>query len=293
MKKSIAVVTSTIGRPELENAILSVKAQTYPCRHYVFVDGKVHADKVEHLEQKYPEVVFTYLPFSTGEGGWTNSYINAMSAFVIKEDVVCYLDDDNWYEPNHTHVIATAFNQQPIDVAFTYRRHFEQKTKKLLCNDNSESTGFWRFSECAFTHEVTFNGHSAILKDILHDDFHVDTNCLALSKETAQRFAADWVKHKRNDRYLTNALFKSNLAILSIGKITVNYNCDLIKQFNVSDEIYSLFNVDKNNEEQVMAFLSNCICSINEAAGELFGYPWIHPYLFKDKELKRVEINFE
>lgn len=293
MKKSIAVVTSTIGRAELEDAILSVKAQIYPCHHYVFVDGKIHAEKVKPLEQKYPDVVFTYLPISTGENGWTNSYINAMSAFVIKEDIICYLDDDNWYEPNHTSVIATAFHEQNIDVAFTYRKLFEPKTKTFICNDNSESTGFWKFSECAFKHEVTFNDRTFILQDILHNGFHVDTNCLALSKETAQQFAAEWVKHKRNDRYLTNTLFNADLSVLSTGKITVNYNCDLIKQLNIGDEIYALFNVDKNNEEQTFSFLSNCMRSLNEAAGELFGYPWIHPYLFKNKELQRVEMNFE
>ncbi|ASU15971.1 hypothetical protein [Actinobacillus pleuropneumoniae] len=35
-----AVVTATIGKPSLEQAILSVKNQTIPCKHYVFVDGK-------------------------------------------------------------------------------------------------------------------------------------------------------------------------------------------------------------------------------------------------------------
>ncbi|HHF4949445.1 TPA: hypothetical protein ACPO3J_000702 [Haemophilus influenzae] len=39
--KTVAVVTSTIGRPELSLAIKSVQNQTYPCKHYVFVDGNI------------------------------------------------------------------------------------------------------------------------------------------------------------------------------------------------------------------------------------------------------------
>ena len=39
--KTVAVVTSTIGRPELALAIKSVQNQTYPCKHYVFVDGNI------------------------------------------------------------------------------------------------------------------------------------------------------------------------------------------------------------------------------------------------------------
>ena len=37
--KTVAVVTATTGRVELQQAIDSVARQTYPCRHYIFFDG--------------------------------------------------------------------------------------------------------------------------------------------------------------------------------------------------------------------------------------------------------------
>lgn len=51
--KTVAVVTSTIGRPELSLAIKSVQNQTYPCKHYVFIDGKIFWDKAKSIFIEY------------------------------------------------------------------------------------------------------------------------------------------------------------------------------------------------------------------------------------------------
>lgn len=96
---TVAVITSSIGRTHLEEAILSVQTQTYPCKHYVFVDGEIYWDEAKRILDQYPDVIATYLPMNTGADGWTNSYINAIAPFLVKEDVLCFLDDDNWYTP--------------------------------------------------------------------------------------------------------------------------------------------------------------------------------------------------
>ncbi|WP_116961862.1 PT domain-containing protein [Haemophilus influenzae] len=51
--KTVAVVTSTIGHPELSLAIKSVQNQTYPCKHYVFVDGNIFWDKAKSIFIEY------------------------------------------------------------------------------------------------------------------------------------------------------------------------------------------------------------------------------------------------
>lgn len=51
--KTVAVVTSTIGHPELSLAIKSVQNQTYPCKHYVFIDGKIFWDKAKSIFIEY------------------------------------------------------------------------------------------------------------------------------------------------------------------------------------------------------------------------------------------------
>ena len=37
--KTVAVVTATTGRASLQQTMDSVAAQTYPCNHYVILDG--------------------------------------------------------------------------------------------------------------------------------------------------------------------------------------------------------------------------------------------------------------
>ncbi|MDK4683680.1 glycosyltransferase [Kingella negevensis] len=63
---TVAIITATIGRAELERAIQSVAAQTHPCTHYVFVDGKQHAAAARPILERYPHVKAVYLPVNTG-----------------------------------------------------------------------------------------------------------------------------------------------------------------------------------------------------------------------------------
>lgn len=93
--KTVAVVTSTIGRPELALAIESVQNQTYPCKHYVFVDGNIFWDKAKSILEQFPDVIPIYLPMNTGKNRILNGAINAAAAFLVEEDIICYLDDDN------------------------------------------------------------------------------------------------------------------------------------------------------------------------------------------------------
>ena len=99
--KTVAVVTSTIGRPELALAIKSVQNQTYPCKHYIFIDGNMFWDKAKSMLAQFPNVVPIYLPMNTGKNRILNGAINAAAAFLVEEDIICYLDDDNQLREDH------------------------------------------------------------------------------------------------------------------------------------------------------------------------------------------------
>ncbi|MBV6529456.1 glycosyltransferase, partial [Ursidibacter maritimus] len=139
---SVAVITSTIGRSDLERAILSVRQQSYPCKHYVFVDGKQYHQQAKTILDKYPEVIVTYLPMNTGANGWTNSSINAIAPFLVKEDVICYLDDDNWYEPNHVESGVKLLQNEEYDYAYSLRNLYTLDGE-FLSPDSIESIGFY------------------------------------------------------------------------------------------------------------------------------------------------------
>lgn len=279
-RKSIAVVSSTIGRPELERAILSVQNQIYPCKHYVFVDGEQHFDKVKALQEKYPDVIFTFLPMNTGANGWTNSYINAIAPFLIKEDIICYLDDDNWYDTNHTQSIINAFNDyEHIDVAYNLRRLFTEESE-YLCDDNNESLGLFYHNKISY--ELEFNQIKNTVYTILHRGTLVDTNCLAMTRETARELAQYWTHSKQNDSYVWKQALEHKKRIYSTGQRTVNYLINT-KSFNILPEVHEIFNVQPH---QYTDFFQQSIKAKNLSMIQNKTFvPWHHPCVYINQQV--------
>lgn len=282
-RQSVAVVTSTIGRPELERAILSVQNQIYPCKHYVFVDGEQHFDKVKPLQEKYPDVIFTFLPMNTGANGWTNSYINAIAPFLIQEDIICYLDDDNWYDTHHTQSIIHAFNDyEHIDVAYNLRRFFTEESE-YLCDDDNESLGLFFFNQISYPFE--YNHIQQYLQTQLHRSTLVDTNCLAMTRETARELAQYWTHSKQNDSFVWKQCLKYNKRIYATAQRTVNYMTNR-KSFNVTPMVYELFNVQPH---QQMDFLYKVIKLKNMAIlTDNVEALWLQPCVYINKNIFKL-----
>ena len=83
--KTVAVVTSTIGRPELALAIESVQNQTYPCKHYVFVDGNIFWDKAKSILEQFPDVIPICLPMNTGKTESLTEPLMLLQLFLLKK----------------------------------------------------------------------------------------------------------------------------------------------------------------------------------------------------------------
>lgn len=269
---TIAVITSTIGKHSLERAIQSVQMQHYPCKHYVFVDGKQYADRVRCLEERYPDVVFTYLPMNTGADGWTNSSINAIAPFLVQEDVLCYLDDDNSYQAHHTQTIAQAFAQHDIVMAYTLRDFCDADGNKI-CGDNMESLGFWQRNNPI---ESVFHFQGRTLCSHIHVNrpFLVDTNCLGLSKSYAQHSSVYWVKQKQNDHYLFSQLLREQMPMLCTGQRTVNYLIDYDKFFGQKPESLT--------SEEYQEYSRAMLIAANQTPDHVL---WETPTLWQNEEL--------
>nr|WP_314740115.1 glycosyltransferase family A protein [uncultured Haemophilus sp.] len=222
--KTVAIITSTIGRPHLERAILSVQKQTYPCKHYVFVDGEQFAADAKRILDKYPDVVATYLPMNTGANGWTNSSINAIAPFLVKEDVICYLDDDNWYEPNHVENSLNVLNETKADYVFALRNLYSDE-EEFVCEDLLESIGHYENNlPNPYKFNVTINNKTFSCQTVVHKkDGHIDTNCYMIKRDMALRVSRFWYSGKHNDTNFYAALKQ----IEAVGKcskaFTVNY----------------------------------------------------------------------
>jgi len=175
----IAVVTPTIGTSHLQKCIKSVSDQTYKhITHYVFVDGKDFFAKVKGLKSKKP-LKKVMLEENTGHGGWLGHRVYAACPFLVDADYICYLDEDNWIEPNH---VASLVNQIEAgrDWAFSLRKIFTEHGDYLF-EDNCESLGKW----------PVFNDEK---------NYHLDTSSYMVPISIASAAAISWYRKWNADR---------------------------------------------------------------------------------------------
>ena len=242
--KTVAVVTSTIGRPELALAIKSVQNQTYPCKHYVFVDGNIFWDKAKSILEQFPDVIPIYLPMNTGKNGILNGAINAAAAFLVEEDIICYLDDDNQLREDHVESLVNVI-EQGADFAYSLRSFYDSN-HQFICHDDFESLGNWT-KEIHFFSDIKINNIQQSIHLIFNTNGeHIDTNCYAVPREIAQKVAHSWYIPYFGDRTFFSAINALDLKGETSGKYTVKYTVDFNKmiavrrffpQLTLSDEI--------------------------------------------------------
>ena len=128
---NVAVVTSTIGRKTLKDCIESVRAQTRKATHYVFIHGKrfINAknEVIEIATDPEPDVVFVQLPFNNGGNGFGMAPVYAAAPYIVSEEVICYLDDDNLYDPQHIEKNVGFLEEEGLDWCYSLRRIIDQK----------------------------------------------------------------------------------------------------------------------------------------------------------------------
>jgi glycosyltransferase involved in cell wall biosynthesis len=192
--KSVAVVTATTGRKELLQTLDSVRRQTYPCRHYVFVDDadlKVYPADLEGVE-------LCFLPVKTGGNGLMNAGIVAASAYLVQEDLICWVDDDNWFEPNHVASLVEAKGDKPYAYSLRSIRNVDGS---FFAHDNFESLG--------------------------HYSGFIDLNCYLMERNIAAQIAPLWYKTTGElmigDRFVYQALTQNKLESACNGLYSLNY----------------------------------------------------------------------
>jgi glycosyltransferase involved in cell wall biosynthesis len=187
MEMKVAVVTPTIGSEHLKQCLESVEKQTYKnLTHYVFIDGCQYEPKIKELIRDFSKTRYVELEENVGKG-WYGHRVYAASSFLVNADVICYLDEDNWYEPCHVQKLVDKI-QSGNDWAYSLRKIFN-KDGEYLCDDNCESLGKW---------PVYFNDKV----------FHIDTSSFAVKRDIAVRIGHAWYGQWGADRQ-----FFSNLSM--------------------------------------------------------------------------------
>jgi glycosyltransferase involved in cell wall biosynthesis len=183
IERPVTVITPTIGKPELKKAIESVKNQTYKCKHLVIIDGLEHARNVPGSDGDYLQVCYT--PENTGANGYYGHRIYAAYPHLVNSDYVLFLDEDNWYEPNHVETLIETIEQKNLDFSYSLRKIFD-KNENYLIDDNCESLGKW---------EIFMSRSSPHGKQYL-----VDTSSYCFKREFIQQACHLWHSGWGGDR---------------------------------------------------------------------------------------------
>jgi len=176
----VAVITPTIGTDYLKDCLESVDKQTYgDLTHYIFFDGEEYDEKIVTQLTGFNRVKTIKLQENVGKG-WYGHRVYAASSFLVNADIICYLDEDNWIEPNHVETLVSTIQKNDLEWAYSLRKIYD-KEKKFLCEDNCESLGKW----------------SAFFDD---DVKHIDTSCYAVKRSVALSIGHAWYGQWGADR---------------------------------------------------------------------------------------------
>jgi glycosyltransferase involved in cell wall biosynthesis len=217
IEKPVTVITPSIGSPKLADAIRSVANQTYKCRHVVIVDGPEYSSKtvgvVANTEGKGKQLVNVYCaPENTGKtgGNFYGHRIYAAYPHLINSDYILFLDEDNWYEPDHVETLVKTIEAKNLDFSYSLRKIFSPD-KEYLCDDNCESLGKW---------EIFLSRHSPHGKHYL-----IDTSSFCFKKEFIQRTCHFWHSGWGGDRQFLYSV-KDHANYDTNGKHTLCYRLD-------------------------------------------------------------------
>jgi hypothetical protein len=206
----VTVIVPTVGTATLEKALASVAAQTHPrIELIVAVDGEEHAPRVEDTLSRLGgaiEPILFRAPRNTGANGFNGHRLYAAATFLAEGHFVCFLDEDNWWDPGHVEAL--------VRVAVDHQLAWTQSRRKLwlpdgsfLDRDDCDSLGAW----------PSWHGRY----------HHVDTNCYMLRRDVAVALAPVWYQRVRNgdspDMALCRRLLELHPEVRGSGLYSVNY----------------------------------------------------------------------
>lgn len=230
MDLRVAIITPTTGSQYLTDVIASVNKQTYKhIEHFVVIDGKEREANANKILQAYPDnkrYVVT-LPYATGIDNYNGHRIYGATTFITNADYLCFLDEDNWIDPNHIESLVNEI-KKGNEWAYSLRKIVDFK-KDFICNDDCESLGIWQ--------------------SILKDNF-IDVGCWFLPKYLAVNLSSCWYRRARHpneqpevDRLISSILLSHYNKFGCTGEYTLNYRVG-----NRTDSVQAEFFINGNQK---------------------------------------------
>lgn len=147
----VAVVMTTLLRPTLKDALLSVFRQNFPGRVQTVLGVDVakggRAGLDEALAHRPPNHAVTFMDLgystSTRHGGLhlddCGGALRTMLSYMANSRYLAYLDDDNWMHERHLSSLRAVVGGHHW--AFSLRWYVDEATRRPLCIDQWESIG--------------------------------------------------------------------------------------------------------------------------------------------------------
>jgi glycosyltransferase involved in cell wall biosynthesis len=211
------VITPTTGKDTVLQAIDSVANQTIPTEHLIVVDGM---DVWKKLDGVWPlRCIHMTLPENVGGGGWYGHRVYAAMPLMVNADYILFLDEDNWFEPNHVETMIAKIKSKDLMWSYSLRRIVDESGQYVF-DDDCESLGR---NPTYYDHTLNF----------------VDTNCYCFKREylvsVAHHFYGQWGA----DRPFYKAASTKLPSFGCTGEATVNYRAPerLMKMFEEGNAI--------------------------------------------------------
>lgn len=225
---NIVVITPTIGRPELADAISSVMSQTQPAEHLIVVDGPEYNEATSNIISSFgnpDHITKLVLPYNTGRGEFYGHRALASVSHILKQDYVLLLDDDNWYDDNHIESLIVLLQNEGLDFAYSFRKIWtNDKSNSVL--DNSLSIG-------------------TVCENMGPEDYMLDTSSYIFTGDFFGKNGWQWHSGWGADRRFFN-LVQANSIQNSTRLPTMNYRLSVS---DVSESIDLVTAKNKDHEE--------------------------------------------
>lgn len=206
----VTIITPTIGSDKLLDAVESVKSQTYEdIKHLIVIDGPDFFNKVIRLVTGGNKLQVALSPENTGGSGFYGHRIYAAYPHLLSSDYIFFLDEDNWYQPDHVETLVKTIEEQSLDFAYSLRS-IHNPDKSFAVDDNCEALGKW---PVYFTNEQT------------EKHYLVDTSSYAFRREFLIQVSQLWHSGWGGDRRFFN-LIREQTKHNNSGKRTLCYRLD-------------------------------------------------------------------
>ena len=197
------VITPTTGKDTVVQAIESVNNQTVFTEHLVVIDGSQAEQDLGNIKYDWTRTLTMKLPENVGGNGWYGHRVYAAMPLLVNADYILFLDEDNWFEPNHVETMINKIKSKDLMWAYSLRRICNE-AGEYIGDDDCESLGRW----------PTFYDHTLNF---------VDTNCYCFKREYLVRVAHSFYGQWGADRPFYKAAASTLPSFGCTGEATVNY----------------------------------------------------------------------